>query len=172
MRDLVVMGIFTGMRQQELSALEWSEVDFHEKMLHVPANRMKGKRPFDLPLSDVCLNLLIARRSRGREGRFVFPGNRRGQHTGAFAYALRLIASTGITVSPHDLRRSFASVAATAEIPAIALKLLLAHAFGSDVTEGYVVLPEADLRRAAQKVADLLKEHCGIETPMGVARLG
>ena len=37
------------------------------------------KKDFDLPMSDIVYNILVTRRSLGREGEFVFPGYRRVQ---------------------------------------------------------------------------------------------
>jgi integrase len=167
-RDLVLLGLFTGMRDGEASALLWSEVDLHQRMLHLPAGRMKAKRALDLPMSDVVHQILLARRIIGREGPFVFPGPGQSGHCRSFGHALRQIGeATGIKMSPHDLRRTFASIAATCEIPPIALKMLIAHSTGSDVTSGYVQLSIADFRKSAQRVADRFKELCQITVPEG-----
>jgi integrase len=171
-RDLVIFALFTGMRENEAAALRWSEVDLPQRMIRLPAGRMKAHKEFDLPMSDVVHHLLVARRAYGRDGDFVFPGNGKVGYCQSFTYALRQIeAMTGIRTSPHDLRRTFASVAATVEISPLALKLLVAHSAGGDVTAGYTFLPLPELRRAAQKVADRLKELCGIVPPEGVERL-
>ena len=52
-RDLVLVGLFTGMREGEASALQWAEVDLTDKMLRLPGGRMKAKKPFDLPMTDL-----------------------------------------------------------------------------------------------------------------------
>ena len=173
-RDLVIFGLFTGMREREAAGLRWSEVDLTQRMIRLPARRMKAHKPFDLPISDVIHGLLVARRVLGNDGPFVFPGDGKSGHCESFTYALRQIAeSTGIGVSPHDLRRTFATVAESAEISPLALKLLVAHSSGKDVTSGYTIMSPADLRKAAQRVADRLKELCGIaSTAEGVARIG
>jgi integrase len=164
----VLVGLFTGMREGEVSALQWAEVDLTDKMLRLPAARMKAKKPFDLPMTDLVHQILVTRRAIGREGDFVFPGHGKSGHCESFSYALSQIEeTTGITTSPHDMRRTFASIAATCEIPPVALKMLIAHSAGSDVTFGYVQLSLPDFRKAAQKVADRFKELCGIAKPGG-----
>ena len=40
-RDLVLFGLFTGMREGEAAGLRWSEVDLAQRMIRVPARRMK-----------------------------------------------------------------------------------------------------------------------------------
>jgi integrase len=172
-RDLVLFGLFTGMREREAAGLRWSEVDLAQRMIRLPARRMKAHREFNLPMSDIVHALLVARRTLGNDGPFVFPGDGRSGHCESFTYALRQIgAATGIEVSPHDLRRSFATIAETTEIAPLALKLLVAHAAGGDVTSGYTIMSAARLREAAQRVADRLKALCGITPPEGVARVG
>jgi integrase len=167
-RDVVLLGLYTGMREEECAGLRWSEVDLVNRMLHLPAGRMKGKKAFDLPMSDLVLQMLVTRRAIGREGQFVFFGYGKSGHCESFTYALSQIgAATGIRVSPHDLRRTFTSIAATCTIPPVALKMLISHSTGSDVTAGYVILSQQQLRDAAQVVADRIKELCGIEMPSG-----
>ncbi|CEF48887.1 unnamed protein product [uncultured bacterium] len=174
-RDLVLFGLFTGMRENNCAALQWAEVDFRHRMIRLPASRMKNKEPFELPMSSYVYDLLVARRAVGWEGPYVFPGDGKKGYTQSFGFALEQIrAATGLQISPHDLRRTFISVATNAEIPAVALKKLVAHTTGADVTEGYVSLSESDLRRAAQKVSTRMMSLCGIEAPQAenVAKLG
>src|SRR5215472_8771157 len=113
--------MFTGMRSGEVSGLRWDEVDLVQKIIRLPARRMKAKRDFQLPMTDFVYDLLVARRALGNAGGFVFPGNGRAGHARSFPYALILIHDmTGIRVSPHDLRRGYASVMAACPIPPIA----------------------------------------------------
>jgi len=114
----VLVALFTGMRSGEVSGLRWTEVDLVSRMLRLSAGRMKGKRALDLPMSDVVHELLGTRRAIGREGPFVFPGYGKSGHCESFQYALSQMGkATGIELSPHDLRRTYASLAATCEIP-------------------------------------------------------
>jgi integrase len=46
---------------------------------------------------------------------------------------------SGVRASPHDLRRTFASIAEGLDISGYSLKRLLNHTTG-DVTQGYVIL--------------------------------
>ena len=58
----------------------------------------------------------------------------------------------GKEITAHDLRRTFASFAERAGVPHTALKVLLNHAFGGDVTIGYVRPSADDLRHWAAQV--------------------
>ncbi len=73
--------------------------------------------------------------------------------------------ATGITVSAHDLRRSYITVAEAADISPMALKALVNHSTGTDVTAGYVQVSIDRLRQPAQAVCDRLMELCGVAVP-------
>jgi integrase len=171
--DLLSLAIFTGWREGELTGLRWDEVDLKERMIHIPDARMKNHRDFDLPMSKQVADLLISRRALGRDGDFVFPGNGRTGHTTAMTVALGKVAEAcGVRVSPHDLRRSFASVASTCRIHRHVEKMLVAHATDDEVHDAYVVLGDKEVRADVQIVADRIAELAGIEAPEGVERLG
>ena len=72
-RDLALLGLFTGMRENEAAGLKWEEVDFRHRTIKLAAVRMKAKKPFDLPMSDFVRDLLVARQAVGYDGPFVFP---------------------------------------------------------------------------------------------------
>ena len=74
----------------------------------------------------------------------------------------------------HDLRRTFITVAESCDIPVYALKGLVNHSMGTDVTAGYVVAGPDRLREPMQKVTDKFKELIGLVEPGGdnVVRLG
>jgi hypothetical protein len=68
-------------------------------------------------------------------------------------------------VTPHDLRRTYVTVAENTDISVLALKALVNHSLGDDdVTAGYVQMTVERLREPAQRVADRLKALCGIGT--------
>ena len=160
--DYLLLVLFTGLRRNEAAGLTWKDVNLDEKMIHIPASRTKASRQLDLPMSDFIHNLLVARRAVG--GDFVFPSNSKSGHVEEPGFALKLVAQeTGINVSIHDLRRTYITVAGSTGIPVFALKALVNHAMGNDVTEGYYVPSADDLREAQQQVTDRLKELVGIE---------
>jgi len=72
------------------------------------------------------------------------------------------------------LRRTHITVAEGCDISPFALKALVNHALGNDVTSGYVQMTAERLREPAELVCNRMKELCGIETPepKNVARLG
>ena len=159
-----VLLLFTGMRRGEAAVLRWDDVDFGLRFIRLPAARTKAGRKLDLPMTDIVGGLLAARRSVGRDASgFVFPANSRSGHIEEPRFALRFVReTTNIIVTPHDLRRTYVTVAENTDIGALALKALVNHSLGDDVTAGYVQMTVDRLRDPAQRVADRLKELCGI----------
>lgn len=114
----------------------------------------------------------VARRAPGKQ-EFVFPADGARGHIEEPKFPLALVQqASGVRISAGDLRRTYVTAAASADISPLALKALVNHSLGGDVTSGYVVMTTADLLPAAQRVADRIKERCGIEAPGGnVSRL-
>ena len=65
-------------------------------------------------------------------------------------------------VSPHDLRRSFITVAELLDLSETALKALVNHSLGNDVTSNYVQLSIERLREPVARVGSKLMSLCGI----------
>jgi integrase len=171
--DYLALLLHTGMRRNEASGLRWEELDFGERVIRLPAARTKGKRALDLPMTSFVRNLLVARRSLGDDGGFVFPGDGKTGHIVDPARSLEEIeAKSGIKISPHDLRRTYVTVAESTDISPIALRALVNHSLGRDVTSGYVQMTVERLREPAQRVCDRLLQLCAVEPPAGVAKLG
>jgi integrase len=166
--DYLLLLLFTGMRRGEAAALRWDDVDFAVRVIRLPAKRTKAGRKLDLPMTDFVCSLLVARQSIGRDASgFVFPANSESGHIEEPRFALRLVKdATNITVTPHDLRRTYVTVAENTDVSLLALKGLVNHSLGDDdVTAGYVQMTVERLRGPAQRIADRLKELCGIGAP-------
>jgi integrase len=161
-RDYILLLLFTGLRRREAAALRWDEVDLKEKIIRLPAARAKAGRALDLPMSDVVYKMLVARRKLGDAG-WVFPSISASGHIEEPKFPLKLVAdATGIHVSAHDLRRTYITAAESTDMSVLALKALVNHSLGKDVTEGYVQMNAERLREPAQRVADRLKKLCAI----------
>jgi integrase len=166
-RDFILLLLWSGLRREEAAGLRWSEVDLTAEVIRLPSLRTKARRKLDVPLSDVVLRLLKARRALG-DAEFVFPARSRSGRIAEPKDAFVSIAeATGIVVSCHDLRRTFAGAAVAAGVHGLHLKALLNHALGEegDVTSGYIILNAHDLRLPMQRVADQLKRWCKVPEP-------
>jgi integrase len=174
-RDAIKLMLFTGLRRGEALALRWAEIDLAVRVIRLPAGRTKAGRRLDLPLSSHVHALLIGRRAAGEDGPFVFPADSRSGHLEEPRAALGPVAeATGIEISAHDLRRVYVTVAESTDISYLALKALVNHSAGNDVTAGYARLSLERLRGPAQKVGDKIAELCEIAVPEGenVTRIG
>jgi integrase len=81
-----------------------------------------------------------------------------------------LTETSGIKFTFHDLRRTFITVAESLDISAYAIKRLVNHKNGSDVTEGYIIANHDRLRAPMQRITDFFKENCKIEMDDYVSR--
>jgi integrase len=164
--------LFTGLRRGEAAALTWNEIDFKNRIIRLPDTRTKAGRKLDLPMSDYIHDLLVARRAPGKQGPWVFPADSKSGHVAEPRFALdRVAEASGVRISTHDLRRTYITVAESCDIPAYALKALINHSLGKDVTGGYIQITAERLREPMQRVTDRLRELCGIAEPEGVERL-
>ena len=157
-RDYLTLLLFTGLRRGEAARLTWDDIDLVEKTIRVPAASTKAGRTLALPMSDVVHDMLVARRAIGRT-EYVFPSIGRSGYISEPKFPLAAVAkATGVRVSPHDLRRSFITVAKSTDMSVLALKAIVNHALPKgDVTAGYVQLTPERLRAPVQKIADRLK---------------
>lgn len=160
-RDYLLLMILTGLRRNEAAKLRWADVDLSAKTLIV--RDPKNRRDHTLPLSDYLFDLL-SRRKAGAINDYVFPG------TGAAGYVVeprkqmaRVTETSGVQFTVHDLRRTFITIAESLDIPAYALKRLLNHASGADVTAGYIVVSTERLREPMQKITDCVLRTAGIK---------
>jgi integrase len=172
-RDYLLMLMFTGMRRTECASLRWDDIDLAKSIIRVQAANTKTGKKLDLPMSDFVHDLLVARRSHGNSG-FVFPGKSEGRHIVGTTAPLQAVAQvTGVLISAHDLRRGFITIAESTDISVMALKALVNHTLGNGITEGYVQMRVERLREPVQRVANRIKELCGIVDVAGdnVAKL-
>jgi integrase len=165
-RDYLLLLLFTGLRLSESLSLRWVDVDFPQRVIRLPATVTKSGRALELPMSDFIHDLLVARRAIG-DATFVFPGVRGGHIKNPQHIFSRIAKETGIKISAHDLRRTFVTISEATDISPFALKALVNHSMGSDITGGYVQMSIERLREPTQRIADKLKHLCGVVVPTG-----
>ena len=124
--------LFTGLRRAEAASPLWTTRTLaRDGRLSGSSN--EDKKKLDLPMSDVGRDRLVARRAIGCDGPFVFPSNSRNGYLSEPKVGLAaVVAATGIKASVHELRRSFITVAASAQMSPFALKALVNHSLIAD----------------------------------------
>ncbi|MCI7718065.1 MAG: integrase arm-type DNA-binding domain-containing protein [[Pasteurella] aerogenes] len=75
---LICWSFLTALRPKEAVNAEWSEIDFTNKLWHIPKEKMKGqadkKRPHTVPLSSQAIQLLEVMKMFSENSSFVFTG--------------------------------------------------------------------------------------------------
>jgi integrase len=133
--------------------LRWADVDLTRRT--VTFRQTKNRTDHELPIG-TALAAMLTERKRVAGAEHVFSakdGAVAGDLRSAYA---RIEKATGIRVSAHDLRRTFATAASRLDISAYKLKRLTNHISGGDVTAGYVHVTTDDLRGAMQRIEDYL----------------
>jgi integrase len=170
-RDFLLLSLFTGLRKGEAARLTWDRVDLTDRTLIVADT--KNHDDHVLPLPTYLLELLTRRKGKAdalpERSRYVFPGEgKTGYLIEPRKQIAHVIARSGVTFTPHDLRRTFITLAESLDIPAYALKRLLNHRMSGDVTSGYIVADVERLRRPMQQIEDFILKAAGVKAPADV----
>jgi integrase len=127
--------LLTGLRAQEALKLDWRNVDEAKRRLIIEDSKTGGFTKIVGP----ALAAMLAEWRDGRARGALFQVN-------DLRAALEQVRKHGgKAITPHDLRRTFASFAERAGAPITTLKVLMNHSTRGDVTMGYVRPSEADL---------------------------
>ncbi len=168
-QDYLVFLLFTGLRREEAARLRWIDCDLQAQTLTIEDT--KNRDSHVLPLPDFLYELLC-RRQEVSDSVFVFPGGGiTGHLVNARRQRVKAAELSGVPFTLHDLRRTFATVAESLDIPAYALKRLLNHKMTADVTAGYIVADVERLRRPMQLITDYLLSAMGVKPRGDVVEL-
>jgi integrase len=131
--------LLTGLRAQEALQLDWRDVDEYRRRLIIADSKTGGFTKIIGPRLAAWLTTWRDGRSRGA----LFG-------VSDLRAALEQVEKAGgKAITPHDLRRTFASFAERAGAPITTLKVLMNHSTRGDITMGYVRPSEADLQHWA-----------------------
>jgi integrase len=149
--------ILTAARSGEVLGARWEEFDLDRALWTVPAGRMKGGREQRVPLSKRALEIVRAMHE-GRNGDFVFSGQKLGKPLSAIALemVLRRMKITDATV--HGFRSAFRDWAAErTNFPNEVCEAALAHAIENRVEAAY---RRGDLFEKRRKLMDAWSIYC------------
>ncbi|MDE0694436.1 MAG: tyrosine-type recombinase/integrase, partial [Boseongicola sp.] len=168
LRDIFLIGLYTGMRRGEVVSLRWERIDLERRVLRV--EETKSGNPLELPVTRQLAAIFDRLRSdcggqaAPSEG-WLFPSPKKAK-SGHVADIARFYEDIGDVAGTrfwfHGLRNAFITVAERElMLPRSLTKRLVNHARPSDVTEGYAADWTVDqLREPAQRVADRIDELC------------
>ncbi|MDE0006286.1 MAG: integrase arm-type DNA-binding domain-containing protein [Rhodospirillaceae bacterium] len=160
-RDVMWIGVYTGMRLGEVKSLRWERVDLERRILRV--EETKTGEALELPITEQLAAVFERCRARaGGSGEpesgwlFPSPKSASGHLEEVFKFYTPIGKVAGTKFWYHGLRNSFITVAERELLlPRSLTKRLVNHARGSDVTEGYAAdWTVEQLREPAQRVAD------------------
>jgi integrase len=164
LRDYLLVLLFTGLRRNEALCLRWDNVNLVRGTLC--AVDTKNRSDHTLPMGAYLWDLMRTRR-RTSDSDWVFANPLTGKRiTDPHRQIVNVVAKSGVPFSPHDLRRTFASIVSRLgdRLSYYTTKRLLNHRT-SDVTQGYVQFDLEQLRSAMQSVEDFVLKHVKIPMP-------
>ena len=163
---LIEWQLLTMLRPKEASSLKWSDIDWENLKIVIPAERMKAKRAHDVPLSKQALQILEEMK-RFKHSIYIFPTQiapynkpinsqtannalkRIGYKNKLVSHGFRSIASTYL----HDLDQYSAQ----------AIELCLAHDSRSKVQKSYDNSKKYAQRQKIMQAWGDFVEKCKIE---------
>ena len=155
--DMFVFVLLTGCRIGEASSLEWADLDFRSRTFIL--SDTKNRETVTLPLPSFIAKRLVQNRKKSG---LVFTLN--GSTAPALSKPItRITRRCGFRISPHDLRRTFASTAESLDMTVYTLKALLNHMTDKDVTAGYIVQTPERLRKASQRIETEILRFAGVD---------
>ena len=118
------LALFTGARSGEITAFQWSQVDWERRLIRLPDS--KNNEPKTIHLNDAAIEVL---KGLPRVGPYIIAGSRRGKAythlTRAWGLARKHAELDDVRL--HDLRHSYASLALGRGVPLAVIGKLLGH---------------------------------------------
>ena len=170
--ELVVLGVGMGFRVSELLFSEFSDVDFHERIITV---RNKPHLGFTIknylkryvPLTDHVYDVLVSMRERKHpDSDFIFhksDGSRYLSIKEAFRSLVKecgLLREQPFNVTPHTMRHTFASWLASEGVALRTIQKLMGHKYLS-TTERYAHLFRANRTTAIEILGNFAGNELG-----------
>tara|TARA_R110002074_G_scaffold402332_1_gene607500 strand:+ start:7048 stop:8271 length:1224 start_codon:yes stop_codon:yes gene_type:complete len=158
----LLLVLYMGYRSSEALKLEWENVDLEAKSitLYDTKNGTNHALPIPLPL----LSYLESLKELTGHSEWVFLGadspnddfSKKPMSVPKRSIAT-VIKCSGVEFSPHDCRRTFATIAEAVNLPLTMIKRLMNHVTTNEVTGGYIVTEEETLRVAINNVANYIQ---------------
>lgn len=152
--------ILTMSRPGDVRGMKRTEVDFDKRLWRIPAERMKMRRPHDVPLSRQALMLLKVVWPLNEENALVFPSlrsHKKPLSENAFNSVLRNMGYRKDQATAHGFRSTASTILNERRFSADVIEAALAHQDEDEVRRIYnraLYLPER--KKLMQEWADLL----------------
>lgn len=155
-RGALRFGLLTGLRKRPLLAMRWEHVDWEQCTIHIPAENAKNGQAVTLPLGTLAtatLTRMYRQLGEPAEGWcWPCPTSSGSGHLVEPRVALvRIAEATGVTVTVHGLRRTYATACMLAGVPEWVTQRLMTHT-PANITAAYVQLGTLELTEYAERV--------------------
>lgn len=145
-RDVMMLMLLTGLRPNEAATLKWDNVDFKRK--RVVLKDTKNGSDHVIPMTNLIYALFRLREEHSDKSPYVFriKGKDKSRYITSYQKTLNGICDMAEVdkVTPHDLRRTFATLLNTLGVGFADVKHLMNHSV-KDVTTAVYIQP--DFRR-------------------------
>ena len=160
-KSALKFGIYTALRSANVRKLRWQWLDFSKKLIIIPANEMKMKREFILPMSSQVEAIL---KNMDKMGELVFSHNEKPMSESALNYAIKALGF-GKAQDFHGLRGLFSTtlneLSTTHKLSAEIIELCLAHEQKDAVRSAYNHALRLDEKRELMQFwADYIDSLC------------
>lgn len=113
---LVRFSLATGLRESNVTRLEWSQIDLERRTLTIPPSRAKAGKPITIPLNRDACAILRAKHGQHLTRVFTYEGRPvAAAHSGAYRRACQRAGLTD--TNWHTLRHTWASWMIQAGVP-------------------------------------------------------
>ncbi len=148
-KALMMLMLDSGLRRAEVCDLNWGDLDIKSGLVRV--RRGKGGKARSVVVGVSTRRALLAYRRRVMQGDiaplFQTNSGTRFTHSGLRSALLRIGKRAGVHVSPHKLRRSFATLSIPNGMSPIHIHGLLGHS-SLEMVRRYVQMVDDDLLKA------------------------
>jgi len=120
LRRIIIFLLLTGMRYGELTHLEWSDIDFRHRQVHIRPKKgwtPKSYKPRFIPMHEAIEAILNDLSCHSKDG-LVFPSKEgKNAHKALRNRLYRVFTNAGVKGTVKDLRSTFASNAVMSGMP-------------------------------------------------------
>ncbi|MEN3333084.1 MAG: hypothetical protein V7641_2449 [Blastocatellia bacterium] len=154
LRNILLIGLHTGLRRTEILTLHKSQIDLARNTIELQAHQTKGKKFRAVPISETLRPLLVELCTNVSTSGYLFENPKTGKPItdikNGWASALR---DAGIAhIRFHDIRHTFGTRAVDGGAPLGAVKEVMSHA-DIRTTMRYVHATDEGKRKAVEAVA-------------------
>jgi integrase len=159
--DMARLALSTGLRQANVTGLEWSQIDMQRRVAWVHPDQAKARKAIAVPLNDEAVEVIRRQLGKHHARVFTFKGKPvRAVNTKAWKRALRLAGIEDFRW--HDLRHTWASWHVQAGTPIHELQELGGWE-SVEMVRRYAHLAPEHLARAAARIIPIGTKMATVE---------